>query len=720
MMTFVRCSLALLLFALLFGLAAEAEGPDRTCFQEAGHWQPAIDLGADMAIVYGVNDSFADRVRQWREKGYSIGMMTGIAWGGYDDYYRTADGFKKDEVQTRKSGKLYMHGDSTTVGYNVPTDAYIDYIKQVVNPAVDLGAQAIFLEEPEYWAEAGWSEAFKEEWLRFYGEPWQEPDSSPDAQYRASKLKYELYFKALREVFRHIKERAAAQGREVECHVPTHSLNSYAQWRIVSPMSHLMDLEEMDGYIAQVWTGTARTLNLYRGVQKERTFESGFLEYSQMVAMVRPTGRKLWFLADPIEDNPNYSWRNYKENYECTVISSLLWPENYRYEIMPWPTRIFKGSYPKVDLDTKSDDREGIPADYAAELMAVTNALNHMDQDKVQYDTGTQGIGVLVSDTLMFQRAAPRGSDALLSNLYGIAMPLVKHGIPARFVQMETLTQPGALDGIHLLLMTYDGQKPLKPDYHEVLDQWVRGGGALLFVDDGSDPYNRVREWWNDEGKNDALPQDDLFRRLGISSEQADTPVAVDGGRVYVMNISPTRLAKQTEGAERLMQAVALMLQQKGITLQTRNYMKLRRGPFLIASVMDESISEQPLSLQGSFIDLLDAALPVVKEKTLEPGQRCLLFDLDWAAAHHATAEVAAASCRVREESMNGSTFSFVTRGPENVRARMRIRLPKAPETITVAPDDTEFLSAWDSSSGTLMLECDNQAKDIRFSLQLQ
>ena len=147
-----------LLLPVFYGVTLTANAaPDFTCFQEAGPYTPQLDIGSDMAVVYGVNNTFADRVAQWREKGYAIGMMTGISWGGYDDYYQTPEGFKKEEVQTSRTGRLYMHGDSTTVGYIVPSDAYIEYIKKVVEPAVDLGARAIFMEEPEYWAETGWS-----------------------------------------------------------------------------------------------------------------------------------------------------------------------------------------------------------------------------------------------------------------------------------------------------------------------------------------------------------------------------------------------------------------------------------------------------------------------------------------------------------------------------------------------------------------------------------
>ena len=539
-----------------------------------------------------------------------------------------------------------------------------------------------------------------------------------DAQYRASKLKYELYFKALREVFRHVKSRAAEQGKTVECIVPTHSLNNYAQWRIVSPMAHLMELTEMDGYIAQVWTGTARSATTYRGVRKERTFEAGYLEYSQML-VVRPTGRKVWFLADPIEDNPNRSWNDYKLNYECTVISSLMFPEVHRFEVMPWPSRIFQGTYPKIDLDTTSGDREGIPADYAIEILTVINALNDMDQADVEYDTGTRGVGVLVSDTLMFQRAAPTPSDAHLGNLFGLALPLVKHGIPVELVQMENLTQPGVLNNLTVLLLTYEGQKPLKPEYHDILKDWIHSGGALLYVDDGKDSYNHVREWWNIQGTKEKTPRDDLFARLNLDDSAAHTPVQLGSGWARVLENAPSFLAKEADGADTLLRIVGTLLEKKGETLKTQNYLKLRRGPYVIASVMDESVSEEPLHLTGRFVDMLDPMLPVVREKTLQPNERTLLYDLAWSETHLNTAKVTAAACRVREEKDETGVLSFVTRGPAATRARMRILLPNAPGSLSTAPG-IYVEQQWDEDSKTLWLDFDNRAEDILFTIRHQ
>lgn len=697
-------------------LSTRSKSGDRTCFQVYAPYSPEIDAGSDMAIVYGVDTTFAERAAQWCEKGYAVGMMTGIAWGGYDAYYVSSGVFKKEEVQTTKDGTLLMHGRSTTVGYNVPTEPYIEYLKKYIEPAVDFGVKAVFLEEPEYWAAAGWSEAFQKAWLKFYDEPWQPPDASVDAQYRASKLKYELYYRALKEVFAHTKARASARGRDIECYVPTHSLINYAHWGIVSPESHLSDMPELDGYVAQVWTGTARTPNILCGIAKERTFETAYLEYGQMFSMVRPTGRTVWFLADPVEDNPDRSWADYKKNYECTLVASLMWPEVRHFEVMPWPDRIFKGTYPKVDLDTRSGDRESIPADYASELLVVFNALNDMDQKDVHYDTGTRGIGVLVSDSMMFQRAAPHPSDRALGDFYGLALPLVKAGIPVDVVQLENVVYAGCLTPYKVLLLTYEYQKPLRPAYHDALVRWVRRGGALLYVGDGSDPYHHVREWWNDNGRTATRPDEELFTRLGVVPGKDAVPQRVGRGWVYVAQEKPSQLQHEKSGAEKVQRWVAELLACLDEPMLTKNYLMVRRGPYVVAAVLDESVSDGPLRVTGAFVDLFDASLPIVRERIVAPNERAFLYDLDWARRNGQVAKVAAASARIRNENVRGRRLSFTARGPKSTTAVARILLPGMPTSISMNPA-VDFTHEWDPVSSTVRLSFSNQAEDLSLVL---
>ena len=281
---------------------------ERTCFQTAGAWSQFGNLRSDVAIVYGIDPQLPDRIQTWRDRGYRIHVMTGVSWGSYQDYlYGRFDGVNhEDEAQTERNGKKISHGGD--VYYMSPGTNFGKFLCVGVQRALDAGAEALHLEEPEFWVRGGYSEGFRREWRAYYGEDWQPPHGSVDAQWRASKLKYFLYRRALQQVFDYVQDFNRRTGRRVRCYVPTHSLLSYAHWRIVSPESSLIRLKGCDGYIAQVWTGTARTPNLFRGQSRERTFETAFLEYGAMQNLVRATGRTVLYLNDPIEDDPNHDW----------------------------------------------------------------------------------------------------------------------------------------------------------------------------------------------------------------------------------------------------------------------------------------------------------------------------------------------------------------------------------------------------------------------------
>lgn len=73
-----------------------------------------------------------------------------------------------------------------------PAENYGEFLCVGVQKALDAGVEAVHLEEPEFWARAGYSKGFKREWQSYYNREWQAPHWSADAQWRASKLKYFL------------------------------------------------------------------------------------------------------------------------------------------------------------------------------------------------------------------------------------------------------------------------------------------------------------------------------------------------------------------------------------------------------------------------------------------------------------------------------------------------------------------------------------------------
>jgi hypothetical protein len=690
-------------------------------FQTSGVWSPRVNLNADTVMVYGIDDTTAARIRSWREHGYRVTVMTGVAWGRYAPYLRgDFDGKEHwNETQQEKNGTLILH-TGREVPYISPSISYGLYLAKGVEAALDAGAEAIYLEEPEFWARAGWSDSFKASWQEYYHEPWQAPDSSADAQYRASKLKYFLYRRALSQVFDSVRAYGQLHHRAIPCYVATHSLINYAQWAIVSPESSLLSVGA-DGYIAQVWTGTSRAPNVYDGVRRERTFETAFLEYGALENIARSSGKRIWYLNDPIEDNPNHSWVDYRSNWESTLTASLLQPVVARYEILPWPDRIFgpRGRHMAEDPTSANPNPEKIliPHPYETELQTVFHALGEMQQPAAVThweSAGTQGIGVLISDTLMFQRAAPNQSDADLGQFYGLALPLLMRGMPVEPVQIESTysqSAPGFLSRYKVLLLTYDGQKPPSPAFHTALAAWVRAGGALVVLDDDRDPYNRAHDWWNSDSRAYATPREHLFEALGLKPSAAGLH-AVGRGYVLYEPVSPASLTHTPDGAQTVLGYVKTAAEAIHLPIKETNTLVLRRGPYVVAAGLDAEPSDAsqpaaPVTVRGDLIDLFDADLKESNEVAVAPGTRALLLDVNYFKS--STPRILAAAAKITAQHATAHSLSFTAEGIDQTQAVVRVLAPRAPRSVTL---DGKALNpeAAQYSGRTLLLRVTNTA----------
>ncbi len=664
----------------IMGAMAATDIPDeRTSFQTSQPYADWMNIRSKVAMVYGIDKGLPARIESWRKKGYRIHVMTGVAWGEYQDYlYGRFDGINhEDEAQTERDGRIIGHGGD--VYYMSPGESYGKFLCVGVKRALDAGAEAIHLEEPEFWVRGGYEPRFKVEWKNLFGEGWQPPHSSCEAQWKASKLKYFLYRRALQQVFDFIQSYNKEHKKSVKCYVPTHSLINYAHWKIVSPESSLAQLKGCDGYIAQVWTGTARTPNVYRGVLKERTFETALMEYGSMQNLVRSTGRRVWYLNDPIEDNPDHDWNDYRSNWENTLTASLLQPEVNHYEVMPWPERIWHGAYRK---DSKSNERVGIPTEYATELQVVCRALGEMDTKPIRWNAGTQGIGIAVSDSLMFQRGGPSQSDEHMGHFYGLAMPLVKRGIPVEPVQLENMPIRGYLSKTKVLVMSYNGQKPLSPEPHKAIADWVCKGGVLVFVDDDTDPFNGVPDWWQKEKCQ--IPRDHLFRLLGIENKSG--LFAVGKGLVLFSRMNPVAITENQQNEAIYMALIKDAAAKANLRWSEAPYIVLRRGRYVVAAGLDESpAASGPAILKGSFVNLFDPTLTLLNQVEVKAGARYLLLDLDKVKGDG----VLAAGCSVTDQKVSERSFRCSVEGVAGTSGVLLVRVPNEPKQVIVGGKET-------------------------------
>ena len=722
----------------------------KTGFQEIEPWSSEIDLQTDFVMVYGLNESLESRMQQYRERGYKVHLMLGCAWGNYKEYLCGRwDGKEHwDECQTDRNGNPILHGVDTP--YMVPTRSFIQYLTEHLCTLIDKGITEIYLEEPEFWEAGGYSEAFKKEYLAYYGVDWEPPHTNINAKYRSSRLKAYLYGRLVRHLSRNIKEYGRKTGKEIHFYVATHSLVNYAQWKIMSPESRLLDVDEVDGFIAQVWTGTSGTGNVYEGHYKSRTFETAYLEYGIMQELVKGTDKEVWFLQDPVEDNPEHGWEEYEDKYKKTLTAALFWPDVDHYEVCPWPNRVFKGRYPrKVGLAEgmiPTEDMEGaknIPDTYATFLASMIQTLG--DMTKGENETEKDAVGVFLADSCMYQRTYPdhvehHGQKINLSGMedwmnrlifqkeeerqlllsmekmeyaykeccafpdwFGLTLPLLKYGLPIQPVYFDHMVRYDEyLRKYRYLILSYEFMKPESEEFHHKLVEWVKQGGTLFYIGKDFDPYNYLQEWWQKFFCD--TPAQHLFAEFGMDKEPANGCYRIGEGNVLVWNEVPALLSVNEAIADKYRNWIREGLKMGGYHWKMCNYLSVRRDPYIVIASMQESDMGSVYTKEGLFVDLYEDKYPVVERVLVEPGQEKLLFDLE---KIKEDVRIIATAARIENMVCENGQLSIEAKAIDHIQVNMRIRLPGKPEDLcahTESGKNMELQSVWDEKSRTVLL----------------
>jgi hypothetical protein len=244
---------------------------------------------------------------------------------------------------------------------------------------------------------------------------------------------------------------------------------------------------------------------------------------------------------------------------------------------------------------------------------------------------------------------------------------------------------------------------------------------VVIYVDDQKDPYNAVTSWWTpttpqDAGAPPVTPGSKLFEAFGISKPKAVNPCGK--GFVIYSARSPAELAHDPNGADLIVTLVndALRAIGKPDQLHAQPAIVLHRGNYVVAAMMNESISSDPVTVKGRFVDLFDAQLPIVVDPTLSPGSVALYYAIDAATAP----KVLAASSRIRNERSGGRWLQFESRGPLNTQSTMRILLPAQPNSVSASTGSSLIQPdwAWDEGSKTLLVHHANLAKPVQFQIQ--
>ncbi len=745
-----------------------------TCFPERADYDSGFAPKADLALVYGLDASLPERLCRYRGAGYRCAVMFGIAWGDYGDYLRGACDGKEhsDEGQRARDGRKIVHNPG--VPYLVPTGAFCDHLVSRLKTAVDAGAEGAVIEEPELYAEAGYAGAFRRAFEAEYGEAFSLQHESEEAMLKSGCLKAKLYERAIARVARGVKAYAASKGRSFFIWVATHSAINYSQWQIVSPVGRVGLLKDVDGLIGQVWTGTARTAQMYGGRVRERVFETALLEYASLTAAA---GEKpIWLLTDPIEDSPSHSWEMYRKSYADTLLACLMQPGAKRFELCPWPRRVFFSKYPRVQPNIANKDESSfaaggakpIPEDYASVLCGVFEMLGNMPEEEGAFEGAGTPLCLLLSDSCLCERRMPdsvpcdraleeswfkllcdlrnekpmaaekcsvllqtelnRGDgearlnafreSTLSPDLFGLTLPLVKYGLPLRFQFTSHITENGRMGGeFKAAILSYDFMKPESPEFHETLRKWVSEGGRLIFVGGGSPFSKNAGCWWNERGYD--APEEHLFESMGLGRDLAEGEYVFGKGSLTRLCMPPALIGLSAERADMWRNAVKDALSKAGCTVKWRNYFRFERGEYVFCAVMDESVSDEPLLVEGSYADMLSPSFEIRRDIKLLPGERAILRRMDKTAQR---AEIVGTQARVEEMRCEKGLCRLTLHAQKGVRARVRLKLAgKVLGVNAVREDGADVPIVWETETicDTVLVEYWSTGERVTLTLAL-
>jgi hypothetical protein len=231
---------------------------------------------------------------------------------------------------------------------------------------------------------------------------------------------------------------------------------------------------------------------------------------------------------------------------------------------------------------------------------------------------------------------------------------------------------------------------------------------VLVVWDDDADPYNKVREWWNSAGNSYPTPRQHLFKQLGLEVAAAPGLHKVGKGKVLFRAENPAALASDPKGDATLITALQTAIPGSRIRWRETNYLMLRRGPYVLAAGLDESIDGPARDITGVLVNLFDPELKVQSSVKLAPGTRFYLLDLARKPARNA--EVLASACKVFNPAATAESFRCLVEGIANTPGAALLRVPRQPGSVALDGKPLEP-ARFDATHRLLLLKFPNEAR---------
>ena len=356
-----------------------------------------------------------------------------------------------------------------------------------------------------------------------------------------------------------------------------------------------------------------------------------------------------------------------------------------------------------------------------------------------------------LSDSLAWQYGAQyQPTESTANGFYGVTIPLVERGIPLSITSLDQLSSVDDLKDVRLLLVSYDIMKPMREEINEILAQWVKEGGVLLSLG-GHDAFEEIDgAWW---GRN---PLQNLIQHLGAglqvgrlndpssgfswtgdeshgqnlislaldptygsyaatffgagyetileaSGQSIGIDCPVGKGRLIAVGLPSSYYSSHSSGPDMVRSLVEYATQYTGYRYVESNLMSVKRGNVVASHAM--LMSE---TLEGNFINLLDASLPVVHSVEVAAGASSLLYDISNAMTEGTPRLAFTSGTLDGEVTETAGRTTLRLSGPEMTPVTARILgNGRSPSKVRVTLDGKDYRLSdygWDNATGSLLL----------------
>lgn len=719
--------------------AFELEGA-HTISQSANTYNTDMDLPTGSAMLYIQSIEGAQSMYDsWKDSGRDLSVMIMAGRDGNNEYFNLYPEREYKDVHTSADGTLKLH--SGTAYYMLPTRYYAKYKLDLVKKVCEFEPTYLAIEEPEVFVYDTYAEGFQEEWEDYYNEPWQDPLSSAEARYKTSKLITQLWVN----YYQQVRDYIDANCPDIKLLVAAHDVLNYDHHQIVSTLSTLTSLNIVDGVIGQTWSDCIYGAgSAYGGGYPRRLFERAWIEYASYSDTMEE-GQELFTLSDAKADGEGWGWDIYEQVWKLSVVTQLLNPDLHQFQSYIWPHRAFSADTPEA---------------YRTKQLNIFNAMSTVGGQEVNLYAGTSGISLAMSDTLTWQY----GSQYMpVSNtqdgIHSLSLPIIEWGIPLEVTTLDKVTSAQDLEGIKVLILSYDIMKPLSEEVNQAVADWVKQGGSLLYVG-GHDAAESISgEWWSDKGQ---TPLENLLSHLGLDvqvgsldgtitaldwqgddcqsfddeilltnmadhaatfSGEGITPVLLEmyglclgfeanvgQGAVVMLGLPSSYFASSEIGPENLRELAKYTVNKHSDTSWVEtDLMVSQRGRYIAAQALNYTDGE---TLSGNFIDLFDEKLTILEQKELAANDSALLYDITELLTPGTPRLGFTGGELVGDVTETSDTTTFSIKGPTSASSATRLLgNGRYPKSITVTCGGQRYLNyteAWDNETNSLLLLVDN------------